>query len=307
MDCQETPLERNPSAYEQTATRGDSYSALSTQHSALPPHSALRAELDLYLRFTGARVRGQMQYRASFILDVVSRFLINGLELAAIFILFNRFTSLGEWHVGDIAFLYGLVTISFALHEVIAQSFEDFSFTIRQGEFDRILLRPVTPIVQVLASDFQLKRVGRVLTGVLALALALPRTEIVWTVGKFVYLPVVVLSGIVLFAAIDLIGGTLCFWTIERTEVINVFTYGGVSMSSYPISIYQAWMRRTFTFIIPLAFIGYYPGLYFLGHHDPLGLPGFVSFLSPFVAAAFAVVALAFWEWGVRHYQSTGS
>ena len=261
----------------------------------------------MYLRFTGARVRGQMQYRASFILDVVSRFLINGLELAAIFILFNRFTSLGEWHVGDIAFLYGLVTISFALHEVIAQSFEDFSFTIRQGEFDRILLRPVTPIVQVLASDFQLKRVGRVLTGVLALALALPRTEIVWTVGKFVYLPVVVLSGIVLFAAIDLIGGTLCFWTIERTEVINVFTYGGVSMSSYPISIYQAWMRRTFTFIIPIAFIGYYPGLYFLGHRDPLGLPGFVSFLSPFVAVAFAVVALAFWEWGVRHYQSTGS
>jgi ABC-2 type transport system permease protein len=279
-----------------------------TKHSALSTqHSALKAELGLYLRFTGARVRGQMQYRASFLLDVVSRFLINGLELAAIFILFHQFTAIGEWHVGDIAFLYGLVTISFALHEVVAQSFEDFSFTIRQGEFDRILLRPVTPIVQVLASDFQLKRVGRMLTGVLALALALPRTEIVWTVGKVVYLPIVILSGIVLFSAIDLIGGTLCFWTIERSEVINVFTYGGVFMSSYPMSIYPMWMRRTFTFIIPIAFVAYFPGLYFLDHHDPLGLPRVISFLTPVVAIAFAGVAIAFWEWGVRHYQSTGS
>jgi len=92
----------------------------------------LRRWLRLYMRLVGARVRGQMQYRASFLLDVVSRFLINGLELAAIFILFNRFTSLGEWHVGDIAFLYGRVTISFALHEVVAQSFEDFAFPTRQ-------------------------------------------------------------------------------------------------------------------------------------------------------------------------------
>jgi ABC-2 type transport system permease protein len=301
MDNSERPARGDGIAENHVGAAGRPRSVLSAQY------SVLRAEAALYLRFTGARIRGQMQYRASFLLDVVSRFLVNGLELAAIFILFNRFTSIGEWRVGDVAFLYGLVTVSFALHEVVAQSFEDFTFTIRQGEFDRILLRPVTPLVQVLASDFQLKRIGRMLTGVLALALALPRTQIVWTLGKLLYLPIVVISGIVLFAAIDLIGGTLCFWTVERSEVVNVFTYGGVFMSSYPMSIYQAWMRRTFTFLIPIAFVAYYPGLYFLGHRDPLGLPRFVSFLTPFVAAAFAAVALAFWEWGVRHYQSTGS
>lgn len=269
--------------------------------------SVLRAEGALYLRMIGARVRGQMQYRASFALDVVSRFLINGLELAAIFILLDRFSSLAGWSVGEIAFLFGLVTVSFALHEVVAQSFEDLSRTLREGEFDRILLRPVTPIVQVLASDFQLKRLGRALTGVFALALALTRVQIHWTAGKLLYLPVVILSGVLLFAAVDLIGGTLCFWTIERSEVINVFTYGGVFLSSYPISIYQAWLRRTFTFLIPIAFVAYYPGLYILDRADPLGMPRAVSFLTPLVAVVFALVAYAFWEWGVRHYQSTGS
>src|SRR6476469_1272073 len=94
-----------------------------------PQSSVLRTEFALYLRFIGARVRSQMQYKASLIIDVISRFLINGLELAAIFILFNRFSSLAGWSVGEIAFLYGLVTVSFALHEVVAQSFEDFSLT----------------------------------------------------------------------------------------------------------------------------------------------------------------------------------
>jgi viologen exporter family transport system permease protein len=280
--------------------RGDT-SALSTEY------SVLSTEFALYLRFIAARVRGQMQYRASFILDVISRFLVSGLELAGIFILFHQFTSLGGWGVGEIVFLYALVTISFALHEVVAQSFEDFSFTVRQGEFDRILLRPVTPIVQVLASDFQLKRLGRAITGILALILALMRVHLTWTVGKLLYMPVVILSGVFLFAAIDLIGATLCFWTIERSEVINVFTNGGVFMSSYPISIYQAWIRRTFTFLIPIAFVAYYPGLYFLGRPDPLGLPRVVSFLTPAVTVAFCAVALRFWAWGVRQYQSTGS
>ncbi len=270
-------------------------------------YSVLRTEFALYFRFIGARMRAQMQYKVSFIVDVISRFLVNGLELAAIFILFHQFSSLGGWSVGEVAFLYALVTISFAFHEVVAQSFEDFSLTVRQGEFDRILLRPITPLVQVLASDFQLKRLGRALTGVVALVLALARVDITWTLGKALYLPVVILSGVLLFAAIDLIGGTLCFWTIERTEVMNVFTYGGVFMSSYPLSIYQAWIRRTFTFLIPLAFVAYYPGLYFLGRTDPLGLPSYVSFLTPAVTLAFCAVALAFWEWGLRHYQSTGS
>lgn len=273
----------------------------------LTPPPALRTDLALYLRMIGARVRGQMQYRVSFALDIVSRFLINGLELAALFILMGRFTTLAGWSVGELAFLYGLVTVAFALHEVVAQSLEDLSRTIRAGEFDRILVRPVTPIVQVLASDFQMKRLGRALTGVLALALALTRVHLHWTAAKLAYLPVVIASGVLLFAAVDLIGGTLSFWTVERSEVINVFTYGGVYLSSYPISIYQAWLRRTFTFIIPIAFVAYYPGLYFLDRADPLGLPRAVSFLTPFVAVAFAAVAYRFWEWGLRHYQSTGS
>ena len=71
--------------------------------------------------------------------------------------------------------------------------------------------------------------------------------------------------------------------------------------------IYQEWLVSLFTFIIPMAFINYYPALYLLDKPDPFGLPPFMPFLSPIVAVISLWLSLAFWRLGVRHYQSTGT
>lgn len=272
-----------------------------------PQSSVLRTEFALYRRFVAARVRGQMQYRASFVMQLFSSFAGAVFELIALLIVFGRFTTLGGWTVGEVAFLYALSSISFGTQEMLTAGFDDFSVMILQGEFDRVLVRPVTPFTQVLAADFQLRRLGRVAQGVVALVIALTHTHVAWTVGKLLYFPVVIASGVMLFAGITVLGATLTFWTLQRTEVINVFTYGGTFMSSYPISIYPQWMRRAVTFLIPLAFVSYYPGLYFLDRPDPLGLPGLMRFLAPLVSVCFFAIAWRVWEWGVRQYQSTGS
>ncbi|MEW5988101.1 MAG: ABC-2 family transporter protein, partial [Chloroflexota bacterium] len=90
-------------------------------------------------------------------------------------------------------------------------------------------------------------------------------------------------------------------------EVVNIFTYGGSEMMSYPMSIYQGWLRRFFTFVVPAIFLNYYPALYFLDKPDPLGLPAVAPFLAPVVGLGVLTLALLFWRFGVRHYQSTGT
>jgi ABC-2 type transport system permease protein len=89
--------------------------------------------------------------------------------------------------------------------------------------------------------------------------------------------------------------------------VINILTYGGNEMMAYPMHIYRDWMRRFFTFIVPAIFLNYYPALYFLGKPDPFNLPPFAPFLAPLVGLGTLVIALAFWNFGIRHYTSTGS
>jgi ABC-2 type transport system permease protein len=86
-----------------------------------------------------------------------------------------------------------------------------------------------------------------------------------------------------------------------------MLTYGGVEASSYPISVYKRWFRNTLIFVIPLAFVNYFPALYLLGKTDPTGLPYIMRFLFPLASTAAMILSVKFWNYGVRHYKSTGS
>jgi ABC-2 type transport system permease protein len=159
----------------------------------------------------------------------------------------------------------------------------------------------------VLASDVQIRRVGRIAQGAFALGLAVVWLDLAWTAPKVVVTILAVISGTVVFSAIWVIGAAITFWTVETSEVQNVFTYGGEELVSYPLPIYSEGVRHFFTFVVPLAFVTYLPALYILGREDPLGLPAVFQLGSPVVAILFFLFARLCWALGVRHYQGTGS
>jgi ABC-2 type transport system permease protein len=77
-------------------------------------------------------------------------------------------------------------------------------------------------------------------------------------------------------------------------------------LTQYPVNVYDQWLRRFFAFVVPMAFVAYFPALYVLDKPDPLGLPQFLQFISPLVAVAVAAIAAAVWRTAVRHYRSAG-
>ncbi len=143
--------------------------------------------------------------------------------------------------------------------------------------------------------------------GGLALALAMAWTAIAWTPLKLLYLLVVLISGFVMFSALLVLGAVLCFWTVQSIEIINTVTYGGTEMASYPLPIYHELLQHFFTFVVPLAFVSYFPALYLLDRPEAQHLPGWLPVMTPVAAAMLALVAWLAWQVGVRHYQSTGS
>jgi ABC-2 type transport system permease protein len=266
-----------------------------------------RHELRLYRRLAAIHVRGQMQYRASFWLQILGNGLIYSLEFVAVLVFFLHFETLGGWEAGEIAFLYGLSSTSFGLGHMVGGGFASFSQFVVRGEFDRLLTRPLSTFVQVLASDVQMRRLGSVLQGLVAFGVATELIDIPWTVAKVLYLPVTILSAVVLFTSLFALEAVICFWTTQATEVVNAFTYGGSNIALYPIHIFDAWMRRLFLFIIPLGLVIYAPALYILDKSDPLGLPGWSRLLAPLAAVLFAALSGFAWRAGVRHYRSTGT
>ena len=76
----------------------------------------------------------------------------------------------------------------------------------------------------------------------------------------------------------------------------------------YPISIYTRGVRIVLTYVLPFAFMNYFPATYFLQKGDTgLSLNPQVGLLTPAIGLAWVFVAYAFWRVGLRHYQGTGS
>jgi ABC-2 type transport system permease protein len=164
--------------------------------------------------------------------------------------------------------------------------------------------------LQVSTDDFRLRRLGRITEGFCAFGLSLfllRSLNVQWTLLKFLLLLLGSISSALIFISILLLGATICFWTVETTELTNILTYGGREMLSYPLTIYHQILQRVFVFIIPLAFGTYIPVCYVLGRQLPFGLPAWLAFASPLIALLFALVALICWRFGVQRYQSTGS
>ncbi len=266
-----------------------------------------RANVDLYLRLLGAQVRSEMQYRASLIAETIGSLLITALDFVAIVIVLTRFGAVGAWTLPEVAFLYGTSSISLSIAELLSGAFDYFDRMIVRGEFDRLLLRPLGTVFQMATESLPLRRIGRLSQGLAALGYALATLRPAWGVGECIFFTIMLAGGALFFLAIILTGATAAFWTPQTAELTNIFTYGGQFMTSYPMHIYQQWMRAIFTFVIPMAFINYYPALLLLSKPDPFGLPRWIPLLSPVVAALAFGGAVAFWRFGVRHYQSSGS
>lgn len=263
--------------------------------------------LKLYLKYISYSLQSQMQYRASFIMLAVANFFTSFIDFLGIWALVERFGTLKGFSLGEIAMFYGIVHISFSIAEAGARGFDVFARQVISGDFDRLLLRPQSTVLQILGQEFQLMRIGRFSQGLLVLLWGISYVKISLSILKLVLLIISILGGALLFSGLFVLQATMCFWSTQSLEIVNMVTYGGVETAQYPISIYKEALRNFFIFIVPLACINYFPLIKILGKTDALNSPYWISWISPLVCIFFFVLSLEIWKIGVRHYRSTGS
>ena len=265
--------------------------------------------LRLYRFLLLAQLRSALQYRVSFILDLLSTSLVTVTEFAAFALVFSQFQGLGGWSLVEIMFLYGMVEFAFGLTDMVFDGFDSPTFAqyIRKGTLDQFLLRPANLMLQIFGSSLSFRRIGRVLLGAGIFGYAFLHNPQVWQLEKMLYLPLVLFGMALYFGGLFLVGASITIWTVDSTDAINLLTYGGKEMMSYPMSIYSDWLRVVFTFLFPVALLNYYPALFFLGKPDPFGLPSFMPFLAPVAGLMAFLLALSFWKFGLRHYQGSGN
>lgn len=266
-----------------------------------------RSLLRTYRRLVGARVRSDWQYRTSFFFFLASQTVVTALDLAVILVLFEVVPQLGGWSVEQVAVLYALTTLSFGLGDLFISQVETAARYIREGSFDRFLLRPLPTVLQLSASEFALRRIGRSIPAAVTLVVALTIADIDWTPDRILLVPVTVVSGTAIFGAVWVVTSSISFWAVGAQEVANSFTYGGSFAHQYPLHIYARWIRTALGWIVPMAFVAYVPAVHLLDAANPLDLPRWLAFMPPVVAVASVAVARWVWAAAIRNHQSTGS
>ncbi len=264
-------------------------------------------DLRIYMRYIAISIRGQMQYRASFIMETFAQFVNQAIIFIGILVLFSRFNTLEGWSLAEVAFLYGLVNVAFAFADAASLGFDHFGTMVRSGDFDRLLLRPRSTALQLAGQELVLRRIGRLSMGLAALLWASAVLDVDWNAVKVVLILFTIACGACLFFGLVVLQATLAFWTTETLEIMNTVTYGGVETTQFPLSIYRPWFRHFFTFVIPLATVSYFPALAILDKPDTLGSPLWFQYAAPVIGLVFLILCLRVWEFGVRHYLSTGS
>ncbi|MDO4331544.1 MAG: ABC-2 family transporter protein [Eubacteriales bacterium] len=262
----------------------------------------MKSALKLYGHYISIVVRSVMEYRLSFLLSVVGQFLVSFNVFLGIFFLFQRFSGVKGFTYEEVLLCFSVMLMEFSLAEMFARGFDAFGGLVKSGEFDRIMVRPRSPVLQVLGSRFELTRIGRMLQAAVMFGYGVAVSGVEWTLGRIATLVCMIVGGTALFSGLFLIYASLCFFTLEGLEFMNVLTDGAREYGKYPVNVYGKRMLQFCTFIIPYALVQYYPLLYLLGRVKNI----FYIFL-PLAACLFLIPCYGLWRLGMRHYQSAGS
>ena len=258
--------------------------------------------LKLYLHYISIHIRSMMQYKKSFILTTLGQFFASFNVFLGIHFMFLRFHSLAGYSYSEILLCFAVVLMEFSLAECIARGFDTFPSMVRKGSFDRIMTRPRNEILQVLGSNFELTRIGKIIQAVIAFIYGITHSGINWNMTRVLTVTFMLMGGTTLFCGIFLIYAALCFFTLDGLEMINILTDGAREYGKYPVDVYGKRMMRLCTWIIPYSLVQYYPLCYLTGRSGN----ALYAFL-PLGAVLFLVPCYLLWRIGVRKYQSSGS
>jgi len=263
----------------------------------------MKRHLKLLLLYFAQYAKVRLAYKADFFIAFFSSMAATVLGFGFVLVLFSKIPQLQGWSFYEILFLYAFSLVPLGFFNVVSWNLYEFGdIYIIQGRFDRILLRPVDTLFQVIFEKFRIESLQEVVTGLLIITMCVRRLHLAWTRADYFWFALMVACGAVIYLSVFLILTAVSFWFEDRVGIVppvfNMLTFG-----RYPLTIYNVFIQFMLSWIIPFGFASFYPTTHFLRRQS------FATYfyLVPVVAAVFFALAVLVWHKGVENYSSTGS
>ncbi len=263
----------------------------------------MRRFLRIYRILVAQNLKRIMEYKADFLTGAVSFLIDQAIGIAFIFIIFSQIPHLDGFTFEQIVFIYGFSQIPKGIDHLLTDNLWCVGyFIVKKGDFDKYLTRPINPLFHVIAETFQVDAVGELVVGISLMIYVSGSVNLYITPLSIILFIIVIPFSAMIYTAIKIATGAFAFW-IKSSGFIIQMVYGMNEFAKYPTTIYSQFIRTLITYIIPFAFTGYYPALYFLTGQNPLFNIGGTVVIS----LIFMAIALFIWHKGLSAYESAGS
>ncbi|MBO0813346.1 MAG: ABC-2 family transporter protein [Microlunatus sp.] len=251
-------------------------------------------------------VTAALQYRADFVLVSLGAVFYEAASLAFVGVILSAFGDIAGWTLTQIAFVYGIRATGHALHSLLSGQLWATDVVVREGEFDRYLVRPVNPLLQLITRRFQVTAIGDLVFGVAVLVITAVAAPVTWSPLRIGYLVLVVIGSACAESAVMLAISALTFRLTVSEPLLSIIDTVFVTFGPYPVSVLPRVVGYLLTFVVPLAFAGFFPAALLLGRTPDLFVPVWLAAVSPVIGVALYGLAVLFFHRQLRYYASPG-
>ena len=262
----------------------------------------------LYLAYVGMFLKSQMEYKTSFFMGIFANVYCYFITFITFWILINKFTTIGGWNFSEISILYGLNLLTYAISGMLFwYSIYFLEQLVTTGQLDRMLVRPVGIIPQLVCQRFGHTFIGQIIVTLMFLIPALWQQLLIdFSLLKIIYIILAIISGIMIQGGAIIMVGALSFKILRSTDIGQIVYYDIRNFINYPLNIYPGFIKIVLTFILPWAFINYYPSIIILNKAQN-SFDLILGLLVPIVALLFFGLSLYLFKKGLNLYASAGN
>lgn len=263
----------------------------------------IKRALKMHRIFISQELKRMMEYKGDFIIGIIGFLLVQASNLLFLRIIFSKIPNLMGWDFNQVVFIYGFSLIPKGIDHLFFDNLWSIGhFTVRKGDFDKYLTRPINTLFHVMVEKLQIDALGEFLMGVALVCVALPKIDVELSFVRVLLTLVAVFFAIFIYTGIKTATAAIAFWT-KRSGNITYMFYMVNDFAKYPVGIYNRLVRTIITYVIPFAFTAFYPAYYFLTGENPLFNVGMTVVISV-VLMAFGIFI---WNKGIAAYESAGS
>ena len=263
-------------------------------------------ELRIAMQSLKMSIHSKMQYRVDSLVATLAVFVRESANIVVIYLTLMKFDSINNWNIDEMLFLFSILFLTYAFVVALFADLRDFSCMIREGRFDRLIVRPRGLLFQLILNNADVIAVaGHGTLGVILFVIYAGKVGIHWDLVTILYYIGAIIGGVLIQGGIFIIFSALSFYFVETGSIREIFYWNMRKFAGYPISIYNKLIQTIMIYVIPFAFVNYFPAQYLLRKEDMALYNEVYMYMAPLVGVVLYLIAYVFWRISLKRYTST--